>query len=152
MKLTGKSNRMMVTNFPFHIFSEILAFEKHCTAKKALGSWQFLSPQRLPLFHASQRYCTEVEGTATQSCTSLTPSQLTAQPASMGRRAPAAKNWGESRGIENTLRGVENCLGAGLTACSSAGPHRPHLCRCTASIAPLSCYVTSALFCLTICY
>ncbi len=42
-------------NFPFHIFSEILAFEKHCTASKSLGSWQFYSPQNKPLFHASQR-------------------------------------------------------------------------------------------------
>ena len=46
-KATGDSNMMLVSDvliseaFPFHIFSEILAFEKKCTAAKSLGSWQF---------------------------------------------------------------------------------------------------------------
>ena len=42
-------------NFPFHIFSEIICFEKRCTATKALNSWQFYSPAKKPLFHASQQ-------------------------------------------------------------------------------------------------
>jgi hypothetical protein len=59
-KDTGNTGQMLATNvlisanFPFHIFSEILAFEKRCTATKALGSWQFFSPDERPLFHASQ--------------------------------------------------------------------------------------------------
>jgi len=60
-KTTGKSTQLTATDvliseaFPFHIFSEILAFEKNCTAIKSLGSWQFLNPSKKPLFHASQR-------------------------------------------------------------------------------------------------
>ena len=58
---TGKFGSLLATdvliseNFPFHIFSEILAFEKLCTATTSLGSWQFFSPDKHPLFHASQR-------------------------------------------------------------------------------------------------
>jgi hypothetical protein len=46
--------------FLFHIFSEILAFGQLCTATKALGSWQFYTPEpnRLPLLHASQHLTT----------------------------------------------------------------------------------------------
>ena len=60
-KSTGKTDEILATDvliseaFPFHIFSEILAFEKHCTAVKSLGSWQFLTPNKETLFHASQR-------------------------------------------------------------------------------------------------
>ena len=60
-KSTGKIDDILATDvlineaFPFHIFSEILAFEKHCTAVKSLGSWQFLTPNKDTLFHASQR-------------------------------------------------------------------------------------------------
>ena len=60
-KSTGKLNKLLVTDvlineaFPFHIFSEIIAYEKHCSAVKSLGSWQFLNPSAQPLFHASQR-------------------------------------------------------------------------------------------------
>ena len=59
-KATGELRQLKVSDvliseaFPFHIFSEILAFEKHCTAVKSRGSWQFLSPSKKPLFHASQ--------------------------------------------------------------------------------------------------
>ena len=65
---TGKSTQLTVTNvliseaFPFHIFSEILAFEKNCTAIKSLGSWQFLNPSKKPLFHASQRLLNSSSG------------------------------------------------------------------------------------------
>jgi hypothetical protein len=65
-KTTGKASQMLATNvlinenFPFHIFSEILAFEKRCTATKELGSWQFYSPDKQPLFHASQRLLTKI--------------------------------------------------------------------------------------------
>ena len=60
-KARGDLHQLKVTDvlisesFPFHIFSEILAFEKHCTAVKSRGSWQFLSPSKKPLFHASQQ-------------------------------------------------------------------------------------------------
>jgi hypothetical protein len=44
-------------SFPFHVFSEILAFEQRCTATKELNSWQFYTPRpdSKPLFHASQQ-------------------------------------------------------------------------------------------------
>jgi hypothetical protein len=67
-KDTGKTSKMLATNvlisphFPFHIFSEILAFEKRCTATKSLGSWKFFSPDKQPLFNASQRLLGEVQG------------------------------------------------------------------------------------------
>jgi hypothetical protein len=48
------TNVIISPNFPFHIFSEVLLFEKHCTASKSLGSWQFSSPDNRRLFHASQ--------------------------------------------------------------------------------------------------
>jgi hypothetical protein len=67
-KATGKTGRMLATNvlintkFPFHIFSEIIAFEKHCTATKSLGSWQLFSPDSHPIFHASQRLLNKTSG------------------------------------------------------------------------------------------
>ena len=67
-KATDTSSQLLVTdvlissNFPFHVFSEILAFEKHCTATKALGSWYFFSPQKQAQFHASQRLLQGLQG------------------------------------------------------------------------------------------
>jgi hypothetical protein len=63
---TGTTNRILVQQvlinsaFPFHIFSEILAFERLCNATKSLGSWQFRSPKPdlKPLLHASQHLAT----------------------------------------------------------------------------------------------
>ena len=55
-----KARRILVTNvlisdaFPFHIFSEILAFDTGCTATKARNSWQFFTPAQALMFHASQ--------------------------------------------------------------------------------------------------
>ena len=42
------------THFPFHILSEIVVFDKMCTAEKKKGSWQFRTPDSRELFHASQ--------------------------------------------------------------------------------------------------
>jgi hypothetical protein len=59
-KVTGKTTSLIASDvlisdaFPFHIFSEIVAFKRHCTATKKLGSWQFNAPGGGPLFHASQ--------------------------------------------------------------------------------------------------
>ena len=56
----GKTAKLLVTDvlissaFPFHVFSEILAFEKGCTATKSLNAWLFYSPVGSLLFNASR--------------------------------------------------------------------------------------------------
>jgi hypothetical protein len=61
---TGVVTVMLVTNvlvhanFPFHVLSEIIMYEKGCTAVKEAGSWQFYAPGKRPIFHASQQLLT----------------------------------------------------------------------------------------------
>jgi hypothetical protein len=53
---TIQVNDVLISNsFPFHIFSEIVAFDKGATCSKAKGTWLFKGPTGKFLFHASQR-------------------------------------------------------------------------------------------------
>ena len=58
---SGKSSTIRLTNvlissaFPFHIFSEVVFFEGGGKCDKELGTWQFLTETRGPLFTASQQ-------------------------------------------------------------------------------------------------
>ena len=61
----GKELTVLLTDvvisehFPFHILSEIVIFDKMCTAKKKKGSWHFYKPDSSELFHASQHLLCE---------------------------------------------------------------------------------------------
>ena len=59
---TGITTQILATKvliseeFPFHIFSEIIAYKKKCTATKAESSWTFRASSGKKLFHASQPF------------------------------------------------------------------------------------------------
>ena len=59
--LTGRPRTTLLTgvliseHFPFHIFSEIVAFDKGCQASKTKGSWTFRDSDGNHVLHASQQ-------------------------------------------------------------------------------------------------